>query len=166
MRAAFDSLLKILREPRRPVRYLAVCLLLDLPLTALVSWLVTRATGAADPTFAGASWWRVFFVMCVFVPLVETAILAAVIELARRAVRSVAGIALLCAALAAAAHSLATPLWGPIIAWAFFLQAICYQTWRQRSLGAAFGLTAALHALHNAYPALLLALDRWGETQP
>lgn len=166
MRDWRSKLNSALREPHRPVRYLALCLLLDLPLTAALSWLISRVTGAADPTFAGVSWWRVFVVMCVFVPLVETAVLAAVIELARRALTSVLTIAMLVAALAAVAHSLATPQWGLIIAWAFFLQAICYQTWRSRGLGAAFALTATFHALHNLYPALLLAAERSRSGQP
>jgi hypothetical protein len=156
----------VLLRPERPLRYLAFCVLLDVPLTAAISWLIGRLTGAEDPTFAGTSWWRILAVMCVFVPLVETTVLAAFVEIARRFTCSLLAVAILSSVIAALAHSLAAPLWGPIIAWTFFLQAICYQVWRERGRADAFGLTCALHALHNLYPTVLLAWDRARAAQP
>lgn len=146
--------------PSRPARYAGIWLLADLPLSVAIAWLLSRIAGVSDPTFPGVSWTRIVLVMCVMVPLIETAVLAVVIEGLRLMLRSVIAIALASAVLAALLHSLATPLWGFAIAWTFFLQAVCYQTWRQRSWLAAFSFTAALHALHNLYPALQLGLER------
>ena len=140
----------------RPIRYLALCLALDLPVTAGMNIL----SGAGSPSFTGHSLWGVFLVMCVAVAFIETMVLVAVIEVLRLAVRAPGWVALLAAVIAGGLHSLAVPGWGAIIGWAFFLQALCYLTWQSRSWIAGVAMTCALHGAHNLLPTLLLALER------
>lgn len=149
-----------LRVPEHPARYLAIALLFDAIVTLAVTALVSLAPGQQNPTFPGTRLARIAFVMVGAVPLIETAVLAIVLEILRRFSRSALAPAFIAATLAAAAHSWAEPLWGPLVAWTFFLQAFCYLTWRARSAAAALLLTFALHALHNAVAVLVLAIQR------
>lgn len=157
LRKAWQSL----STPERPARYLARLALFDLPVSLALTALASLLPGAQNPTFPGVDLARIALVMCVVVPLLETLVLALALELLRRPLGSKpAAAALLAALLAAALHSWAQPLWGPLVAWTFFLQSFCYLTWRPRSLVTAFGLTLALHALHNAAAVALLAAQR------
>jgi hypothetical protein len=54
------------------------------------------------------------------------------------------------------AHSLQAPAWGLVIWWPFLIFSLCFLVWRQRSLALAFAVPAAVHALQNSLPALLL----------
>lgn len=156
LRNAWQSL----TVPEGPGRYLARALLFDLPLSLALTGAVSLLPGPQNPTFPGVSLERIAWVMCIAVPVIETAGLAVVLEIARRFIRSTSATALFAALLAAALHSWAQPLWGPLVAWTFFLQSLCYLTWRPRHSTVALGLTLALHASHNAAAVALLAAQR------
>lgn len=156
LRNAWQSLL----VPDRPARYLGRALLFDLPLSLALTGAVSLLPGPQNPTFPGVSLERIALVMVGAVPVIETACLALALEVARRFMRSASTAALTTALLAAVLHSWAQPLWGPLVAWTFFLQSLCYLTWRPRSFPGALALTLALHALHNAAAVTLLAAQR------
>ena len=96
-----------------------------------------------------------FFLVTLFAPVVETLIMAAVLELLLRIVPP--GWAVALSALGwGIAHSLQAPTWGLVIWWPFLIFSMLYVTWRKRSILAAIGIVAAVHALNNLIPALLL----------
>ena len=97
----------------------------------------------------------VFFLVEVFAPIVESLIMAAVLELLLRFVPASWAIGL--SALGwGIVHSLQAPTWGLVIWWPFLIFSTLYVTWRQRSRLGAIGIAAAVHALNNLFPALLL----------
>jgi hypothetical protein len=55
------------------------------------------------------------------------------------------------------AHSLAAPIWGLVIWWPFLVFSTLFVVWRSRSLVAAFAVPAAVHALQNLGPAIVVA---------
>lgn len=160
MAAWFRTFWLALSTPERAGRYLATALLADLTLSLALIAGVSLLPGQQNPNFPGVSLLRVALVMGVAVPAIETACLAIVLEILRKLVPSPLFAASVAALLAAALHSWAQPLWGPLVAWTFLLQSLCYLTWRPRSFVTAFGLTLALHALHNAAAVALLAGQR------
>ena len=97
----------------------------------------------------------VFFMVEVFAPIVESLIMAAVLELLLRIVPPRWAIALSAIGWGVA-HSLQAPTWGLVIWWPFLIFSALYVTWRQRSKLGAIGIAAAVHALNNLIPALLL----------
>ena len=153
---ALRFLPKPLLEPRRPFLAIAAgALAAFVPtvlLGALVVWLFPGGEGpkfAMDGAFA-------LFGLVVFAPVVETLIMGTVLLVLLRLVGPTA--AVLVSALGwAAAHSLAAPIWGLIIWWPFLIFSTLFVVWRGRSLGAAFAVPAAVHALHNLGPALIVA---------
>lgn len=160
MTAWLRSLWRSLSVPEHRALYLGRALLLDVPVSVLLTALVSLLPGVQNPTFDGVSLGRVALVMSLAVPLIETVCLALGLEILRRFSGLGWATAFLAAALAAALHSWARPLWGPLVAWTFLLQARCYLTWRPRSLATAAALTFALHSLHNAAATALLAGQR------
>jgi hypothetical protein len=105
------------------------------------------------------SGWAMVGLVVLFAPVVETLIMGAVLLILLRFVPPTAAV-LLSAAGWGIAHSAAAPAWGLVIWWPFVIFSIMFVTWRQRSLGAGFGMAAATHALHNLLPALLLLVGR------
>lgn len=96
------------------------------------------------------------FVLVVFAPLVETLIMAAVLELILR-LRVPPGAAILLSAAGwGIAHSIQAAGWGLVIWWPFLIFSTLYVTWSRRSVWAAVGIVFAVHALQNLAPALLL----------
>jgi len=140
--------------------YLARALLADLPVTLVIAWLINWATGAQWPTFEAFTLKRVFFVMCVFVPVVETLLMAIVIFALQRAALRPTWVPWVSALIWAVLHSLAEPTWGLGIFWSFVIFSLCFVTWVKKSWWLAIAMTAMLHALHNLFPALLLAAAR------
>jgi hypothetical protein len=158
--ARLRQLAQELRTPERPARYVGLALAADLPVSFALLAAISLLPGPQNPTFPGVELARIAFVMVGFVPLLETVCLAVVLEALRRLPLGDLPVALVAAVAAAALHSWAQPLWGPVVAWTFFLQAWCYLTWRRRSWLTAFGLTATLHALHNLAAVGVLAAQR------
>ena len=152
-----------LLEPRRPVRAILVGWLLTTIPALLLSFLVqTLLPEAAGPSFQ-MNGWSTIAVLVVFAPLVETLIMAAVLEVLLLALPPRFAIA--ASSLGwGMAHSLTAWAWGLVIWWPFLIFSTLYVTWRGwgresgRGQGQlmAIGIVFAVHALNNLGPALLL----------
>jgi hypothetical protein len=142
-------------EPRQPTRTILLAWpLVTLPalgLAAFFSWLIP---GAPTPVFDGDPW-VVFFLIEVFAPIVESLIMAAVLEVLLRIFPWQAAVGISAIGWGVA-HSLQAPTWGLVIWWPFLVFSILYVTWRRRSKLGAIAIAAAVHALNNLIPALLL----------
>ena len=145
---------------QHPIRYLGLALLADLPVTVAVGFLLNALTGTNWPEFPAESLPRILVAMCVVAPIVETFGLAIVIGVLRRLMKRTEYVPLVAALICAGLHSLAKPLWGIEIFWAFLVFSLCYVTWAKKSIWPALGLTALLHALHNLLPLLFLIVLR------
>jgi membrane protease YdiL (CAAX protease family) len=97
------------------------------------------------------------FLLVVFAPVVETLIMAAVLELLLRLRVTPAVAVLLSTAGWALAHSLQAAAWGLAIWWPFLIFSTLYVVWRQRSFAAGIAVPIAAHALQNLLPGLLIA---------
>ena len=158
---ALPFLPRPLLEPRRPLVAIAIGALAAFAPTvllgALVVWLLP---GGEGPKFAmdGA---MALFGLVVFAPIVETLIMGTVLLVILRLVGPTAAV-LLSSAGWGLAHSSAAPIWGLVIWWPFLVFSTLFVVWRGRSLAAAFAIPAAVHALHNLGPALVVASGQTG----
>lgn len=156
--ALWDSLFDV-HQSR--TRYLGRALLLDLPVTFAIGALVSLAVPGDGPDFSGISPAMMLPLLCLLAPLIETAMMAVIFALLRVVTRQKVTLAILSTLIWMGLHSLGVPAHGLGIFWSFFIMSICYLSWETRSLGHAFWMTAALHALHNLPPALLLLLGKF-----
>ena len=145
-----------LTEPRHPLKAIAVGWLFACPpsilLALLAQWLLP---GAEQPSF-GVIGPGTVALLVIFAPLVETMIMAVVLEVMLR-LRAPPVAAILLSSLGwGIAHSLAAPAWGLVIWWPFLIFSTLYVTWSRRSIWAGVGIAFAVHALQNLGPALLL----------
>jgi hypothetical protein len=144
-----------LAEPRQPLRAIAAGWLVAFPpslvLAVLADWLLPSVE---KPSFevAGA---ETLALLVLFAPLVETLIMAAVLEVLLRLVPPAAAIAVSSIGWGLA-HSWVAPAWGLVIWWPFLIFSILYVTWSKRSIWLAVGIVFCVHALQNLGPALLL----------
>ena len=156
-----DSFLKFLpaalREPRRV--WLAVLtgwllsIVGSLALAAVSRMVAPELPAPAFPMTGTVA----LFLLVVFAPVVETLIMAAVLELLLR-LRVPAAVAILLSAVGwAVAHSLQALGWGLVIWWPFLIFSTLFVVWRQRGFWAGVGIAAATHALQNLGPGLLVA---------
>lgn len=144
-----------LREPRRPVRALAVAWLTAfVPSLALGAAASTLLPNSAMPEFPQMDQY-LFWLIVVAAPVLETMIMGAALILLRLFVSPTIAV-LASAAGWGIAHSIAAPAWGLVIWWPFLVFSTLFLTWRQRSLLGALCMAAAAHALHNLLPALML----------
>lgn len=143
-----------------PSRYLLRAWLADVPISLLIVLAVGWLTASPWPDFEGFSLPRVLFAMVLFAPIGETLLMAAIFWLLRFFVKRDGARALTSALIWAGLHSLASPAWGPQIVWAFLIFSACYVTWEKHSVWRAITMTAALHMLHNAVPAIALVFSR------
>lgn len=146
-----------LREPRRPLRALAVAwataFLPTMALGAAVSALLPAGAVPKLPPVDA----NLFWLIVVAAPLAETLVMGAALVVLRLVFSPTVAV-LLSAIGWGIAHSTAAPAWGLVIWWPFLIFSTIFLTWRSRSLLAALGLAAATHALHNLLPALVLLL--------
>jgi hypothetical protein len=82
-------------------------------------------------------------------PLLETLILAGLLELLGMALRSWVRIAAVSAVAWGLLHGLVAPLWFFGTVWSFFVFSAAYIAWRPQSIGRAFAAAAMPHALIN-----------------
>jgi hypothetical protein len=147
-----------LGEPRNPLRAIAAGWLCAFPpsiaLALIAQWLLPDA---GRPSFEVAGV-ETIAVLVLFAPLVETLVMAAVLELLLRFVPPAA--AILASAIGwGVTHSLAAPAWGLVIWWPFLIFSTLYVIWSRRSVLAALAIVFAVHALQNLGPALLLLYE-------
>ena len=155
-----DSPLKYLPEtirvPRQPLKAMAVgWATAFLPAIALGAALTYLFPGAETPAFPfkGA---MAIFLLVIFAPIAETLIMGVVLLILLRVMGQSA--AIIVSALGwAFFHSLEVPIWGFVIWWPFLVFSTLFVAWRQRSVLAAFAISASVHALNNLLPALPVA---------
>lgn len=155
-----DSFLRflpaVLREPRRawlaiPVGW-GLSLTGSLLLAALFATLTPQLEGPAFPMRG----WPALFLLVGFAPFVETLIMAGLIGLFGKFLRTANAIA--ASAIAwGAFHSLQALGWGLVIWWPFLIFSTLYVVWRARGFWIAIGVVAATHALQNLGPGLMVA---------
>ena len=120
-------------------------------LSVLVSSLLPQAAGPSFPVNGLST----VVLLVVFAPLVETLIMAVVLEVLLLLLPP--RLAVLASAVGwGIAHSLAAPAWGLVIWWPFLIFSTLYVTWRGQGRVFAIGIVFAVHALNNLGPALLL----------
>jgi hypothetical protein len=140
--------------------YLGKALLLDLPLGLAVAVVIGLLSSDPGPDFSKYGPMRLLFLLCVLAPLVETGMMMLIFGVLRwftKRAEIVVGLSVIVWALL---HSTSHPLWGLGIAWTFLLFSVCYLKWEERSRRHAFWMTAAFHALHNLFLALLMLVGR------
>ena len=150
-RSRFAALL----ESRRPLRAILVGWLVTsipaLGLAALAGWLLPGAPPPKLPDHGIIA----FVALVIISPLVETLIMAALIELGLLLLPPVA-VVIASSIGWGIAHSLAAPAWGLVIWWPFLIFSTLYVTWRGEGRVKALALVATVHALNNLIPAVML----------
>jgi hypothetical protein len=143
----------LLFQPERPAVYAVTavgCSLAGALLLSTVANLIWPSLHGPEFPYSGVTF---LTAVVLFAPLVETAILAAVLELLRRFLPPWTAV-VICAAGWGIAHSSAAPAWGLVIWWPFIIFSLVYLTWRQRSFAAAYGMALVVHAAQNAVAAV------------
>ena len=139
-------------------RYVAKAWVLTLlPSLALAILVGLLAPQAERPDFV-ITGPMMFFFLTVIGPLIETLLMTPPVLLLNRfagAGPAVIGSALLWGIL----HGLQAPVWGLVIWWPFLIFSIALLTWRERGLGVAMLMVAAIHGLQNSVPAALLLIS-------
>jgi len=125
-----------------------------IPALLLSTLVATLMPQAAQPKFP-ASGWPLFIQLVAFAPLIETLIMAAVLEVLLLIMPPPFAVAASSAGWGIA-HSLAAVAWGLVIWWPFLIFSTLYVTWRGQGRLLAIGIVFAVHALNNLAPALLL----------
>jgi len=120
-------------------------------LSVLVSSLLPEGAG---PTFP-VNGLSTLMLLVVFAPLVETLIMATVIEILLLVMPPRFAVAASAVGWGIA-HSLAAPAWGLVIWWPFLIFSTLYVTWRGQGRAQALAIVFAVHALNNLIPALFL----------
>lgn len=141
--------------PERPVTYVLVAWMLAIIPSLLLSALVNSMVPGQGPEIPAMPAGFTFFLLVLFAPIVETLIMGAVLLLLDRLFGFLPAL-LLSAAGWGLAHSFQAPAWGLVIWWPFLIFSLCFLVWKQRSLLLAFAVPAAVHALQNLVPTLLL----------
>ena len=159
---------------RGPIGFLPAALFRDRrPLGAiLVGWLVSlagsvalgfvlthaRSGGPVGPgaELATAPAPAVLVGLALFSPVVETLIMAGILDLLRHRLGAWQAV-LASAALWGVCHSLVSPWWGAVIWWPFLIFSTIYVTWRPHGFWRAAGIVATVHMLQNIGPALAIA---------
>lgn len=124
------------------------------PALALAAVVDLLLPSAAQPQFGPVDL-SLFAQLVLVAPLIETLIMAAVLEVLVRVMPARWAVA--ASAIGwGAAHSLIAPAWGLVIWWVFLILSALYVTWRKRGPGLALAIPFAVHALNNLLPAFAL----------
>ena len=95
----------------------------------------------------------------VVAPILETLLMAPLLALLVRLLPRRRYAVLLSALAWAILPSLSAPIWGICIFWTFIIFSTAFLVWREVSFWHAVGVTAAIHALNNAFAGLGLVLS-------
>jgi membrane protease YdiL (CAAX protease family) len=139
----------------RPLTYILLAWMLAIVPSLLLSALVNHLVPGQGPQIPAMPATTTLFLLVVFAPVVETLIMGAVLLLLERLFGFLPAL-LLSSVGWGLAHSFQAPAWGLVIWWPFLIFSLCFLVWRRRSLALAFAIPAAVHALQNMVPALLL----------
>ena len=146
----------MVREPRRawlaiPTGW-ALSIAGSLALAAIFALLTPQLKGPEFPMKG----WPALFALVVVAPFIETLIMAAMIWLFERFLRT--PLAIVASAVAwGALHSVQAVGWGLVIWWPFLIFSTLYVVWRQRGFWAGISVAAATHALQNLGPGIAVA---------
>jgi hypothetical protein len=99
-----------------------------------------------------------FLLLVVFSPVVETLLMSFGIGLMSLFTKGKVSLAILSAILWALVHSLASPGWGLIVCWPFFVFSCAYLAWRPQSWFRGVWVALSIHALQNLLPGLLVLI--------
>lgn len=122
-----------------------------------VSFLLSAGTHSGpSPAFRGPAMMVVFGVL-VLSPWIETLLMWPILWLLQKFMQSSVAVAATSAVVWGILHSLASPLWGIVVAWPFFVFSFCFLEWRRKSIGSAVLATGLTHTCQNILPALALA---------
>ena len=124
----------------------------------MISIVVTLALPHKSPTFDGPVAFVVFS-MLILSPWIETLLMWPILWVLKRFTRNQLSIALGSMAVWAILHSLASPAWGLIIAWPFFIFSVCFLEWEKKSKIKAIVVTALVHTCQNAIPVIAVVLS-------
>ncbi|MFC0676518.1 hypothetical protein ACFFGH_01465 [Lysobacter korlensis] len=130
-------------------------------LLATLAGAAADGAGFADATQGLPDWdanLLDLFGLVVFAPLVETALLSALLAILGRFIRQRVWIATIAALVWGGLHGAVAPLWFFGTVWAFFVFAWSYLAWRPRSYWHAFAAAAIPHALQNSAAFVAMAL--------
>lgn len=147
--------LNALLEPVQPWRAVLVgWAMTTIPALLLSLIVASLLPQAARPEF-GVIDLNLFVRLVVIAPLLETLIMATVLEILLLALPSNWAVAVSSVGWGIA-HSLIAPSWGLVIWWPFLIFSTLYVTWRGQGRLLAIAIVFAVHALNNLGPALLL----------
>jgi membrane protease YdiL (CAAX protease family) len=141
--------------PERPVTYVLLAWVLTIVPSLLLSALVGSLAPGQGPQIPEMPAATTLFLLVVFAPVIETLIMGGALLVLDRLFGLLPAV-LLSALGWGIAHSLQAPAWGLVIWWPFLIFSLSFLVWKQRSLALAFAIPAAIHALQNLGPALLL----------
>jgi hypothetical protein len=155
-----DVFLKYLPAPLREPRRAWLAILTGWALSMCGSLLLAGAWQLVAPDLKGPEFpfkgWPALFALVAFAPFVETLIMALLIWLFERFMRTPHAI-LASSALWGVAHSLEAGGWGLVIWWPFLIFSTLYVVWRQRGFWMAVGIVTVTHALQNLIPGIAVA---------
>ena len=116
--------------------------------------LVSDSTGLDAKDFQGVPILGVVFLILIVSPVVETLLMSPILFLISRATKKKLTIAIVSALIWGVFHGLASPVWGLVVLWPFFVFSCAYLTWRPKSWVKAIWVTCCIHMLQNTLPAL------------
>jgi hypothetical protein len=149
-------LLRVLTNTNQPWwRYLWKAVLIALIPSLIIGTLVQLLAGEVDLNFQGGPL-VVLLGTLVISPWGETLLMALVLKGFSLFIKRQLYLALACAGFWAVLHSLASPQWGLVVFWPFFVFSICYLSWRERSFFKAVGMTGLVHTGQNLLPSIVL----------
>jgi len=128
---------------------------------ALGLWRVRSAPAAVENArhMVAVPLWRQAVMDLLISPIIESLVIIAIIEIARRlkvgALTGIVAATLLFGAL----HCATIPIWGLIVVPAFFIEAVSYNYWRRVSFWAGLQTIVLIHAFSNLAP-FLYAFER------
>ena len=138
-----------LREPVSAWKTLAVAPLVTVPLSLILSALVTTLLpNLKTPVFPPSHWLVELFNIVVLSPVVETLAMAGILAIFLKFLTKPQAI-LASAATWGCLHSLVASAWGLIVWWPFIIFSTIYLAWRQRGFWTGCSLAAGAHLLHN-----------------
>jgi hypothetical protein len=130
-------------------------LVIAIPLSILLGILFPNVEG---PDYSGltSSLPRMFILIVIGAPLLETLIMWPVIALIRIFTKVTWQVALVSALFWGFLHWLQSPLQGVVTTWSFFVMSVCFIVWRRHSLGKSYLYTACVHGMNNLVAFLLM----------
>ncbi|MBL8510949.1 MAG: hypothetical protein JNM52_04820 [Betaproteobacteria bacterium] len=146
-------------QAQRPVRFvLSAYVCIALPTMLMIFILNGLGFRVSDELMQdiGPKW--LFLMITIgFSPLFETLLMIPMLALMQRITKRKNLVCLGSAAIWAGLHALTDPIWGASVFWLFVVLSHTFLTWRERSLSAAYWVTATIHALNNTIPAIIIA---------